>query len=44
MYTNALLYALVVFLKKWAQIKNDIAYGKNKKGLTISGNKPATEH
>jgi len=42
MYTNALLY-LVVFLKKWAHIKNDIPYEKNKKGLTINGNKPAKE-
>jgi hypothetical protein len=45
MYNNALLYALVVFLKKLAQIKNDIPYEKkNKKGLKINGNKPAKQH
>jgi hypothetical protein len=31
-----------VFLKKWAQTKNDIPYEKNKKGLGING-KPAKE-
>jgi hypothetical protein len=39
MYTKALFYALVAFLKKWAKFKNNIPIRRKK--AYINANKPA---